>query len=130
MFNASYRSPRDDVTSHYLHTLTTNHKKLHISDYTIIKMAQSKIQPFLHILDKGISHILFAQGILIHAQIIIFTHNAGFHNVFLGCNLENREELLLVIEAKNCFVYDVKCKLVSATRPHVVAKTIVSLDFL
>ena len=35
-----YRSPRDDVTSH-LHTLTTNHKKLHISDYTIIKTAQN-----------------------------------------------------------------------------------------
>ena len=35
-----YRSPRDDVTSH-LHTLTTNHKKFHISDYTIIKTAQN-----------------------------------------------------------------------------------------
>ena len=41
-----------------------------------------KIQPFLHVLDMGISHRIFAQGILLHAQIIIFTHNAGFHMFF------------------------------------------------
>ena len=50
--------------------------KSYIFEITL-SLKRPKIQPFLHGLDKGISHRIFAQGIPLHASIIIFTHNAG-----------------------------------------------------
>ena len=60
----SYRSPRDDVTSH-LHAVDNKPQKLtHLRLHH--KPKRPKIQPFLHGLDKGISNRIFAQGIPLH----------------------------------------------------------------